>query len=138
GRASRHGQPLQTLRAATVPVRTTRRPAADTNRQRSADTRAPSPSPRAAPARRAPSGATATADAVWRYANAALEACWLSVAALVPLYVDPLRAQSGLARGQLLQVLAIFMALLWLLQWAARPALQRPDEPSQQAAPLHD
>lgn len=64
---------------------------------------------------------------VRRYADAGLEACWLVVAALVPLYVDSLRSQPGLARGLLLQVLATFMAILWLVQWvAARKANAAP------------
>jgi len=99
-------------------VSTTRRAPAHTARNPTAPA---SPGATATPAPADPGAplATPTADAVWRYANATLEACWLVIAALVPLYLDLLRAQASLARGQALQVLAAFMALLWLIQWAA-------------------
>ncbi len=60
-----------------------------------------------------------TAASLARYADAALEGGWLVAAALVPLYMDLLRAQPSLARGQLLQVLALWMALVWALRWVA-------------------
>jgi tetratricopeptide (TPR) repeat protein len=94
-------------------VSTTRRSAPEAARRAP-----PAPGPAAA-AGPAPAPFTPTADAIWRYANAALEACWLVVAAVVPLYIDLLHAQPGLSRGLLLQVVCAFMALLWLVQWAA-------------------
>jgi len=113
-------------------VSTTRRPPAATTRRPSAAPRAPRPS--AAPAGDAEQPTAALADAIWRYANAALEACWLIVAALLPLYLDLLRSQSGLARGPFLQVITAFMALLWLLQWTAGRRLAAPDRPAAIAA----
>src|SRR5215210_7482184 len=96
-------------------VSSTSHPAADASRTARSD-RASRP---ALLPQSAVQASTPTADAVWRYANAALEAGWLVAAALVPLYVDLLRAQPNLARGLLLQVLATYTALLWLTQWAA-------------------
>src|SRR5262249_5547704 len=56
---------------------------------------------------------------VQAYADAALEACWLIVLALLPLYVDLLRSQTSVPRSMFLQVIAALMALLWLVQWLA-------------------
>jgi O-antigen ligase len=65
-----------------------------------------------------------------RYANAALETCWLIVVALAPLYVDLLRAHPFTPRILLVEILATLMVVLWLIHWmtaprAASPAAQR-------------
>ncbi len=71
-----------------------------------------------------------------RYTDAALEACWLIAAALVPLYFDLLRSQPFMPKGLLLQVLATLMVLLWLVQRAAaRRATPPADAPEPAGAP---
>src|SRR5581483_686309 len=64
---------------------------------------------------------------LYRYANAALECCWLVAAALVPLFMDLLRSQPAAPKGLCLQLLVLLMALLWLVQQAAARAEPVPE-----------
>jgi tetratricopeptide (TPR) repeat protein len=71
-----------------------------------------------------------------RYADAAIEGCWLLAAVIAPLYLDLARAQPGLARGQFVQIVVAFMALLWVVQrLAARRAAVLPAASAPPAAP---
>jgi hypothetical protein len=56
-----------------------------------------------------------TATFVRRYADAALEACWLILAALLPLYFDLLRSQPATPKELLCQLVVAAMAALWLV-----------------------
>jgi hypothetical protein len=56
-----------------------------------------------------------------RYANAALETCWLIVVALAPLYVDLLRAHPFTPRILLVEILTTLMVVLWLVHWMTAP-----------------
>src|SRR3982751_742250 len=68
-----------------------------------------------------------TARYLSRYADTAVEGCWLLAAVIAPLYLDLGRAQPGLARGQFIQIVVTFMALLWVVQrLAARRAAAVP------------
>jgi len=49
-----------------------------------------------------------------RAADAALEGGWLVLAAFTPLALDTLHAQPALPKGQILQLVVLLMALVWL------------------------
>ncbi len=67
---------------------------------------------------------------LYRYTNAAIECCWLVIAALVPLFIDLLRSQPATPKGLILQLLVLLMALLWLVQRLAAARAQVPPGPA--------
>jgi tetratricopeptide (TPR) repeat protein/O-antigen ligase len=70
-----------------------------------------------------------------RAADAALEGGWLVLAALAPLALDTLHAQPALPKGQLLQLVVLLMALVWLGRWLLARRLGAPPFPAAPPTP---